>query len=79
MSKLLDSATMSVDGFIAGVEGDMSWLTEHLGAASPRVDDLMADIGALLIGKRTFAGDDPTRAPTRRARSAAGGMARRSS
>jgi dihydrofolate reductase len=61
MSKLLYSATMSVDGFIAGVEGDMSWLTEHLGAESPRVDDLMADIGALLIGKRTFAGDDPNK------------------
>jgi len=59
MSKLLYSATMSLDGFIAGRGGDMSWLSEHLDAADPEVDDLMADIGALLIGRRTFDGDDP--------------------
>ena len=61
MSKLLYSATMSLDGFIAGVDGDMSWLTEHLVTADPEIDDLMAGIGALLVGKRTFAGDDPNR------------------
>jgi dihydrofolate reductase len=61
MSKLLYSATMSLDGFIAGVDGDMSWLTEHLGTDGTEVDDLMAGIGALLIGKRTFTGDDPNR------------------
>jgi len=49
---------MSLDGFIAGVEGDMSWLIEHLVTSSPDID-LMADIGALLVGKRTFTGDDP--------------------
>jgi hypothetical protein len=31
VSRLLYSATMSLDGFIAGPGGDMSWLTEHLG------------------------------------------------
>ncbi len=61
MSKLLYSATMSLDGFIAGVGGDMSWLTEHLATSSPEIDDLMAGIGALLVGKRTYAGDDPNR------------------
>jgi dihydrofolate reductase len=57
---LLYSATMSLDGFIAGVDGDMSWLTEHL-SSGPEVERLMASIGALLVGKRTFSGDDPNR------------------
>ncbi len=50
MGKVLYSATMSLDGFIAGPGGDMSWLTEHLGP-NPAVD--------ALIGHRTFRGDDP--------------------
>ncbi len=58
MAKLLYSATMSLDGFIAGPGGDMSWLSEHL-TTGTEVDDLMASIGALLVGKRTFTGDDP--------------------
>jgi len=49
---------MSLDGFIAGPGGDMSWLTEHL-APDPAVDELIAQIGALLVGNRTFRGDDP--------------------
>lgn len=61
MSRLLYSATMSLDGFIAGVDGDMSWLAEHLGGPDPEIDDLMASIGALLVGRRTFGGDDPNR------------------
>lgn len=59
MSKLLYSATMSLDGFIAGVGGDMSWLSDLLIRSSPEVDALMNDIGALLVGKTTFTGDDP--------------------
>jgi hypothetical protein len=31
MGKVLYSATMSLDGFIAGPGDDMSWLTEYLG------------------------------------------------
>ncbi len=58
MGKLLYSVTMSLDGFIAGHGGDMSWLTEHLGP-DPTVDELIANIGALLVGNRTFRGDDP--------------------
>ena len=61
MSTLLYSATMSLDGYIAGVGGDMSWLTEHLGSADVETDDLIADIGALLVGHRTFTGDDPNK------------------
>jgi dihydrofolate reductase len=55
---MLYSATMSLDGFIAGPGGDMSWLTEHLGP-NPMVDELIPNIGALLVGNRTFHGDDP--------------------
>lgn len=60
MATLLYSATMSLDGFIAGAGGDMSWMTEHLGP-NPTVDDLIPKIGALLVGNRTFRGDDPHR------------------
>jgi dihydrofolate reductase len=49
---------MSLDGFIAGPGGDMSWLTEHLGP-NPTVDELITKIGSLLVGNRTFRGDDP--------------------
>lgn len=58
-SRLLYSATMSLDGFIAGVDGDMSWLTEHLVRSGPDLDELVRSIGAVLVGKRTFTGDDP--------------------
>lgn len=60
MSKVLYSATMSLDGFIAGPAGDMSWLTPYLGP-NPEVDLLQERIGALLIGNRTFRGDDPNK------------------
>ena len=62
MSKLLYSATMSLDGFIAGAGGDMSWLKRAPGPTpSPEIDDLVSRIGALLIGNRTFTGDDPNK------------------
>lgn len=60
MAKLLYSASMSLDGFIAGPGGDMSWLSAHLGP-NPTADELIGRIGALLIGNRTFGGDDPNR------------------
>lgn len=60
MTKVLYSCTMSVDGFIAGPGGDMSWLTPYLGP-NPEIEELQRDIGALLIGHRTFRGDDPNR------------------
>ncbi|GAA1879931.1 dihydrofolate reductase family protein [Actinomadura bangladeshensis] len=61
MAKLLYSATMSLDGFIAGPGGDMSWLTEHLGGPNPTAERLLAQVGALLVGNRTFGGDDPNK------------------
>ncbi len=60
MAKVLYSATMSLDGFIAGPGGDMSWLTEHLGP-NRTADELVPRIGALLVGARTYRGDDPNR------------------
>ncbi|MFB4309348.1 dihydrofolate reductase family protein [Actinomadura sp. GTD37] len=61
MAKLLYSATMSLDGFIAGPGGDMSWLTEYLGEPDPAAERLLARVGALLVGNRTFGGDDPNK------------------
>jgi dihydrofolate reductase len=60
MGKMLYSVTMSLDGFIAGPAGDMSWRTEHLGP-NPEVDEVIGKIGALLVGNRTFRGDHPHR------------------
>ena len=60
MVKLLYSAGMSLDGFIAGPGGDMSWLTPYMGP-DPALDGLAERIGALLVGRRTWTGDDPNR------------------
>lgn len=72
MGKLLYSVTMSVDGFIAGPGGDMSWMTEYLGP-NPTVPKLLDDIGALLVGARTFRGDDPHKGTEREGKFAGGG------
>ncbi|MFC4000039.1 dihydrofolate reductase family protein [Nocardiopsis sediminis] len=58
MAKLQYQCTMSLDGFIAGPGGDMSWLSVYSGP-NPAVDDLKERTGALLVGNRTFGGDDP--------------------
>jgi dihydrofolate reductase len=72
VGKLLYSVTMSVDGFIAGPGGDMSWMTGYLGP-NPTVSRLLDDIGALLVGNRTFRGDDPHRGTERAGKFAGGG------
>jgi dihydrofolate reductase len=61
MGKLLYSATMSLDGFIAGPGGDMSWLTRFMGGGDAGAAALPERIGALLVGRRTWGGDDPNR------------------
>lgn len=58
MAELQYQCTMSLDGFIAGPGGDMSWLAEHLGP-NPAAEEVMNNTGALLVGNRTFGGDDP--------------------
>lgn len=65
MAVLLYSATASLDGYIAGPGGDMSWLTEHIGTPNPTADRVLRETGALLVGHRTFIGDDPNRGTER--------------
>jgi dihydrofolate reductase len=60
MAKLLYSASMSLDGFIAGPGGDMQWLAPYLGR-NELIDELVPQIGAMLVGRRTHEGDDPHR------------------
>ncbi|OLB78744.1 MAG: deaminase [Actinobacteria bacterium 13_2_20CM_2_71_6] len=72
MGKMLWAVTTSLDGFIAGHGGDMSWLTEHIGP-NPTVDELVGQIGALLVGKRTFGGDDPHRGTAKEGKPFGGG------
>ncbi|GAA0948828.1 dihydrofolate reductase family protein [Kribbella koreensis] len=60
MAKVLYAVTMSLDGFIAGPAGDMQWMTPYLGP-NPEVRDLIGQIGSLLVGRRTFDGDDPNK------------------
>nr|MDT0656415.1 dihydrofolate reductase family protein [Micromonospora sp. DSM 115978] len=62
MTKVIYSATMSLDGFIAGPGGDMSWLSAFFGGPpNPVAVEIMEKTGALFIGARTFGGDDPNR------------------
>ena len=72
MSKMLYSVTMSLDGFIAGPDGDLSWLTEYLGP-NPTVDEVVGKVGALLVGNRTFRGDDPYKGTTKEGKPFGGG------
>ena len=57
---IIYTAAMSLDGFIAGPGGDMSWLTPHMGP-DPEIDEVQQGLGALLVGNRTYGGDDPNR------------------
>ncbi|MFG1927040.1 dihydrofolate reductase family protein [Cryptosporangium sp. NPDC048952] len=59
MGKLLYGATMSLDGFIAGVNGDMQWLGDFLGGPDPIADELVANVGSCLVGGVSYRGDDP--------------------
>jgi dihydrofolate reductase len=58
MARLVYSAMMSLDGFIAGPDGDMAWLAPHA-APDEASDRLLAQTGCILAGNRTFGGDDP--------------------
>lgn len=59
---------MSLDGFIAGAGGDMSWLSAASGPpddqpnAEPETNPLVHAVGAVLSGRRTYDGDDPNAA-----------------
>lgn len=56
----LYSATMSLDGYIAGPKGDMSWLTEHL-EPNPTATRLLDGVGCLLVGGTTYPRGRPER------------------
>ena len=72
MARTLYSVTMSLDGFIAGPGGDMSWMTPYIGP-NPDADELVGRIGALLVGKHTFGGDDPHRGTEKQGKPFGGG------
>ena len=59
-ARTLYSCAMSLDGFMAGPGGDMQWLRPHLGP-NPVAEDIVGQVGSLLVGRRTFDGDDPNR------------------
>ncbi|MCZ0913810.1 dihydrofolate reductase family protein [Gordonia amicalis] len=67
MATTIYSAAASLDGFIAGPGGDMSWLTRFFGedednSAARRLRD---GTGSLLVGNRSFGGDDPNKGTDR--------------
>ncbi|WP_027344368.1 dihydrofolate reductase family protein [Hamadaea tsunoensis] len=72
MAKMLYSVTMSLDGYITGPGGDMSWAVPYL-KPNPLVDELIANIGSLLVGGRTLGGDDPHRGTEREGKAFGGG------
>ena len=53
MGQVLWHVTMSLDGFIAGPRDDMAWLADYLGP-NPTAEEVLAQIGALIIGHRTY-------------------------
>ena len=53
MGKLLWHTMMSLDGFIAGRDDDMQWMSGVDGGAGETVDEVLRSTGALLVGRRT--------------------------
>ena len=51
---------MSLDGFIAAPGDDMRWIFE-LAGPSDSVDDVVANTGAIIMGRRTYAVEDRDR------------------
>ena len=58
MARFVSSVTMSLDGFIAGPDGDMAWMVPYLGP-NPAIDAFIAEVGAVLVGGGTLRGRDP--------------------
>lgn len=56
--RLIYPAAISLDGYLAGPDGDMSWLLPHAGP-NPESEELMHRAGSLLVGRTTHDGDDP--------------------
>jgi dihydrofolate reductase len=58
MARFVSSVTMSLDGFITGPDGDMSWMVPYLGP-NPAIDAFIAETAAVLVGGGTLRGRDP--------------------
>ena len=53
MGKLLWHTVMSLDGFVAGPNDDMSWVFGSDAGSRQTVDEVLSSLGALLVGRRT--------------------------
>jgi dihydrofolate reductase len=53
MAKLLWHTMMSLDGFIAGPDDEMSWAFDVDGGDAQTFEEVVASIGALIVGRRT--------------------------
>jgi dihydrofolate reductase len=53
MGKVLWHTMMSLDGFIAGPNDDMQWMSGVDGGAGETIDEVVRSTGALLVGGRT--------------------------
>ncbi len=63
-ARFVAAASVSADGYLAGPNGDMSWLAPFMEAEpapAPILTRLQAETTALLCGATTFFGDDPNR------------------
>lgn len=52
MGKVIIHTTMSLDGFIAVPHNEMDWVFKY--DSDKMVDKIMKEIGAVVLGKRTF-------------------------
>ncbi|SFW76027.1 dihydrofolate reductase family protein [Amycolatopsis australiensis] len=55
MAKFLYHITMSLDGFVAAPGDDMTWLSGLRPGPNPVVERVLGEIGAVLMGHRTYA------------------------
>lgn len=52
-SKVIWHTPMSLDGYIAGPDGDLSWMSGYDHGDGRTIDEVVTSIGALLVGRRT--------------------------
>lgn len=53
MGKVIWHTMMTLDGYIAGPNDDMRWMSGLDGGAGHTVDEVLGSTGALLVGRRT--------------------------
>jgi dihydrofolate reductase/uncharacterized protein YhbP (UPF0306 family) len=58
--RIIWHVTMSLDGFIAGVDDAMDWVFGWPGP-NPVADEVVANIGAIVVGRRTYEVEDRQR------------------